>query len=148
MMEARSPTAASRAGLATSEIELQGPPASSGMARPGSHEATANRANDAKAAGAPGGVATRVKAAILSCFWECEEHLADLFGLNDSKYQWALDRHFAEKKEAEDRAAFEGEEEEAAQAAEEVRAGEDADALEGGGEASASVRLTSEAGAK
>jgi len=28
-----------------------------------------------------------------SGFWECEEHLADLFGLNDSKYQWALDRH-------------------------------------------------------
>jgi hypothetical protein len=43
------------------------------MARPGSHEATANRANDAKAAGAPGGVATRVKAAILSC--ECLQTL-------------------------------------------------------------------------
>jgi hypothetical protein len=27
------------------------------------------------------------KERFLSCFWELEEHLADLFGLNDSKYQ-------------------------------------------------------------
>ena len=45
-------------------------------------------------------------------FWELEEHLADMFGLNDSKYQWAVDRYFEEKKDKDDRAAFEAEEEE------------------------------------
>ena len=43
--------------------------------------------------------------AVVPCagFWECEEHLADMFGLNDSKYQWAVDRFFEEKKEKADR---------------------------------------------
>ncbi|KAK3251773.1 hypothetical protein CYMTET_38899 [Cymbomonas tetramitiformis] len=30
-----------------------------------------------------------------------EEHLADIFGLNDSKYQWAVDEHFRLKEEEE-----------------------------------------------
>mmetsp|Transcript_16600 Transcript_16600/g.22899 ORF Transcript_16600/g.22899 Transcript_16600/m.22899 type:complete len:113 (-) Transcript_16600:198-536(-) len=36
--------------------------------------------------------------------WEYfEEHLADFFGLNDSKYQWAVDEYFREHEERERR---------------------------------------------
>ena len=29
-----------------------------------------------------------------------EEHLADCFGLNDSKYQWAVDEYYMQQKQA------------------------------------------------
>ena len=54
------------------------------------------------------------KEKFLACFWELEEHLADLFGLNDSKYQWAVDQYMDERdaqKDQEDFAAFEQEQE-------------------------------------
>ena len=81
-------------------------------------------------------------------FWEVEEHLADVFGLNDSKYQWALDQFFEEKKEAEDRAAFEAEEEEERMAQENARLAEDADKLEGGGSEASTVPLTTDEAGK
>ena len=72
-----------------------------------------------------------------------EEHLADLFGLNDSKYQWAIDRFFEEKKEKEDEAAFEEEVEEEIRQEKEAKLAAETDALEGG--AGEGVSLTSEA---
>eukprot|EP00217_Crustomastix_stigmatica_P009771 CAMPEP_0183812650 /NCGR_PEP_ID=MMETSP0803_2-20130417/51578_1 /TAXON_ID=195967 /ORGANISM="Crustomastix stigmata, Strain CCMP3273" /LENGTH=135 /DNA_ID=CAMNT_0026057491 /DNA_START=53 /DNA_END=457 /DNA_ORIENTATION=- len=36
--------------------------------------------------------------------WEClEEHLADIFGLNDSKYQWAVDEYMYQQQQKEER---------------------------------------------
>ena len=74
---------------------------------------------------------TAVKQKIVSCFWEVEEHLADMFGLNDSKYQFAIDEYMQKKQEEE--------KENECLAAE-------ADALEGGGDGFEEVRLTSDAG--
>jgi hypothetical protein len=81
-------------------------------------------------------------------FWELEEHLADMFGLNDSKYQWAVDRYFEEKKDKDDRAAFEAEEEEERAEEENAKLAADADKLEGGVAEASTVGLTSEAAAK
>mmetsp|Transcript_12831 Transcript_12831/g.39945 ORF Transcript_12831/g.39945 Transcript_12831/m.39945 type:complete len:142 (-) Transcript_12831:6-431(-) len=54
------------------------------------------------------------------------EHLADLFGLNDSKYQWAVDEHLARKRAKAERKALRRERREARAAAEAAR-------MEGGG---------------
>ena len=73
----------------------------------------------------------------LACFWELEEHLADLFGLNDSKYQWAVDQYMEEReaqKDAEDFAAFEREQE---MEMENARVAQETDRLEGGEAAAA-----------
>ena len=35
---------------------------------------------------------------VVACFWEVEEHLADIFGLNDSKYQFAIDEYMQRSK--------------------------------------------------
>ena len=48
-----------------------------------------------------------MKQKIVACFWEVEEHLADIFGLNDSKYQFAIDEYMQKKQEEEDRAEYE-----------------------------------------
>ena len=81
----------------------------------------------------------------LACFWELEEHLADLFGLNDSKYQWAVDRYMDEReaqKDAEDFAAFEREQE---MEMENARVAQETDMLEGGEAAAATAPLTAAA---
>lgn len=76
------------------------------------------------------------KEKFLACFWELEEHLADLFGLNDSKYQWAVDQYMDERdaqKDQEDFAAFEQEQE---MEMENQRVAEESERLEGGGSGS------------
>ena len=81
----------------------------------------------------------------LACFWELEEHLADLFGLNDSKYQWAVDQYMEEReaqKDAEDFAAFEREQE---MEMENARVAQETDMLEGGEAAAATAPLTAAA---
>lgn len=114
------------------------------MARPTAFEAAAN-ANDDILVPPPTGLA-RFKEALVSCFWELEEHLADLFGLNDSKYQWAVDRYMEEKAEEEDRRNFEAYETERAIEEENAKLAEDAEKLEGGEAEAATVGLTSQAG--
>ena len=99
------------------------------MARPTAFEAAAN-ANDDILVPPPTGLA-RFKESLVSCFWELEEHLADLFGLNDSKYQWAVDRYMEEKAEEEDRKNFEAYETERAIEEENEKLAEDAEKLEG-----------------
>jgi len=81
----------------------------------------------------------------LACFWELEEHLADLFGLNDSKYQWAVDQYMEEREaqeDAEDFAAFEREQE---MEMENERVAQETDRLEGGEAAAATAPLTAAA---
>ena len=99
------------------------------MARPTAFETAAN-ANDDILVPPPTGLA-RFKESLVSCFWELEEHLADLFGLNDSKYQWAVDRYMEEKAEEEDRKNFEAYETERAIEEENEKLAEDAEKLEG-----------------
>ena len=85
------------------------------------------------------------KEKFLACFWELEEHLADLFGLNDSKYQWAVDQYMEEReaqKDAEDFAAFEREQE---AEMENARVAQETDMLEGGEAAAATAPLTAAA---
>ena len=89
---------------------------------------------------------TAVKQKIVSCFWEVEEHLADMFGLNDSKYQFAIDEYMQKKQEEEDRAEFEEWERQQEEEKENERLAAEADALEGGGDGFEEVRLTSDAG--
>ena len=57
------------------------------MEHPTAAETAANAATDI----APITGWAAVKQKIVACFWEVEEHLADIFGLNDSKYQFAID---------------------------------------------------------
>ena len=57
------------------------------MEHPTAAETAANAATDI----APPTGWAAVKQKIVACFWEVEEHLADIFGLNDSKYQFAID---------------------------------------------------------
>jgi len=131
-----------------SEIQLEHPPSTSaGMARPSSREAASNAAaDDYAAAAAPAkGLGQRMRENFVACFWECEEHLADIFGLNNSKYQWAVDQYFEEKRDKEDRAAFEAEEEETRLALEQEQLAKDADKLEGGLGDAETVSLTSNA---
>lgn len=120
------------------------PPSSRRMARPTAFETAAN-ANDDILVPPPTGLA-RFKESLVSCFWELEEHLADLFGLNDSKYQWAVDRYMEEKAEEEDRKNFEAYETERAIEEENEKLAEDAEKLEGGEAEAATVGLTSQAG--
>lgn len=68
----------------------------------------------------------------LACFWELEEHLADLFGLNDSKYQTYVDEYFDEIKRKEDREAFERWEEAERQKELDAKLAEEQAKLEGG----------------
>ena len=85
------------------------------------------------------------KEKFLACFWELEEHLADLFGLNDSKYQWAVDQYMDERdaqKDQEDFAAFEQEQE---MEMENQRVAEESERLEGGEAVAATVPLTTAA---
>ena len=89
---------------------------------------------------------TAVKQKIVSCFCEVEEHLADMFGLNDSKYQFAIDEYMQKKQEEEDRAEFEEWERQQEEEKENERLAAEADALEGGGDGFEEVRLTSDAG--
>ena len=71
--------------------------------------------------------------------------IADIFGLNDSKYQWAVDQYMDEKQEEEDRVAFEREEAEREIEEENAKLAEDAAKLEGGEAEAATVGLNSAA---
>lgn len=112
------------------------------MEHPTAAETAANAATDI----APPTGWAAVKQKIVACFWEVEEHLADIFGLNDSKYQFAIDEYMQKKQEEEDRAEYEAWEREQEEAKENERLAAEADALEGGGDGFEEVRLTSEAG--
>ena len=72
------------------------------------------------------------KEKFLTCFWELEEHLADMFGLNDSKYQWAVDQYMEEREAQEDAEDFAQFEQEQEMEMENARVGEETDKLEGG----------------
>lgn len=129
------------------EIEMQAAaPATAGMARNApaeiSEEASPSDVdvNALPLAGWPG-----FKERFLSCFWELEEHLADLFGLNDSKYQWAVDQYMDERDaqvDADDFAKFELEQE---AEMENARVGEEIERLEGGEVRAVTVPLTTTA---
>ncbi len=112
------------------------------MEHPTAAETAANAATDI----APITGWAAVKQKIVTCFWEVEEHLADIFGLNDSKYQSYVDEYMQKKQEEEDRAEYEAWEREQEEAKENERLAAEADALEGGGDGFEEVRLTSEAG--
>ena len=112
------------------------------MEHPTAAETAANAATDI----APITGWAAVKQKIVACFWEVEEHLADIFGLNDSKYQFAIDEYMQKKQEEEDRAEYEAWEREQEEAKENERLAAEADALEGGGDGFEEVRLTSDAG--
>ena len=112
------------------------------MEHPTAAETAANAATDI----APPTGWAAVKRKDRGVFWEVEEHLADIFGLNDSKYQFAIDEYMQKKQEEEDRAEYEAWEREQEEAKENERLAAEADALEGGGDGFEEVRLTSEAG--
>ena len=69
------------------------------MEHPTAAETAANAATDI----APPTGWAAVKQKIVACFWEVEEHLADIFGLNDSKYQFAIDEYMQKKQEEEEK---------------------------------------------
>ena len=113
------------------------------MSRPGASESAANAAGDPGYA--PETAMQKFRSAVTSCFWELEAHLADIFGLNDSKYQWAVDQYMDEKQEEEDRVAFEREEAERQIEEENAKLADDAAKLEGGEAEAATVGLNSAA---
>jgi len=102
------------------------------MARPSETEVAENAADDAAVAEETLTGFRKFLKKLSACFWELEEHLADLFGLNDSKYQTYVDEYFDEIKRKEDREAFERWEEAERQKELDAKLAEEQAKLEGG----------------